>query len=440
MPAIITNRLRITNSDFFQNDVDDTPTYVYIGRTTEWDDEESPPDAVDSTLQTIEALDEIEGLKRIYSANMVSVIPRNNWITNTVYDEYTDNANIIDDKNPTTDDYYRFYVVTDEFNVYKCLSNNDRAESTTKPTGSLTTPFETPDGYKWKFMYTISSADAFTYMTPNWIPCKTIYVDDSSSQWSVQEAAIAGTIDNIVVTEGGILYDSADLPTVTITGDGTGATAIAEVDDDLDEVVRITITNQGSGYTTATVAITGTTGSGATASAVISPINGHGSNAREELGAVYKMIRIELDGDEGGDFPTDIAYRRTGILTEPRSTSTGVILNIADVDGFAVGDTVTGTTSTEYGVIGTINKTRLEISLASDSGGAFVIGEPLTNGSGASTTVTDYKTGQNIPLTSTTVDSTLYESLTGDLLYFSNRESITRGASQIEELRFIIHF
>ena len=55
--------------------------------------------------------------------------------------------------------------------------------------------------------------------------------------------------------------------TVTINGDGTGATAVATVGAN-GAVTGITITNPGSGYTAATVDITGA-GTGATADAVV---------------------------------------------------------------------------------------------------------------------------------------------------------------------------
>ena len=55
--------------------------------------------------------------------------------------------------------------------------------------------------------------------------------------------------------------------TVAITGDGTGATAVASVGAN-GAVTGITITNPGSGYTAATVSITGA-GTGATAVAVV---------------------------------------------------------------------------------------------------------------------------------------------------------------------------
>jgi hypothetical protein len=56
-------------------------------------------------------------------------------------------------------------------------------------------------------------------------------------------------------------------PTVTITGDGSGATAIATIVNG--RVDSITVTNRGSGYTRALVSISGGSGYGATSIAIL---------------------------------------------------------------------------------------------------------------------------------------------------------------------------
>lgn len=98
---------------------------------------------------------------------------------------------------------------------------------------------------------------------------------DTTQKWAVgwsdgtaaPTLAAAGALDAIAVTSGGSGYTSA--PTVTLTGGGgSGATAVALLDDD--GVVAINITNPGSGYTSApTVGFTGGSGSGAAATASV---------------------------------------------------------------------------------------------------------------------------------------------------------------------------
>ena len=72
-------------------------------------------------------------------------------------------------------------------------------------------------------------------------------------------------ISSIEITNAG--YGFTSIPTVTISGDGTGATAEAVVQSG--RIVEIRMTNRGSDYTRATVSITGGGGFSAVATAVI---------------------------------------------------------------------------------------------------------------------------------------------------------------------------
>jgi hypothetical protein len=72
-------------------------------------------------------------------------------------------------------------------------------------------------------------------------------------------------ITEINVTNPGFGYTTA--PTVTITGDGTGAIATATIING--RVQKITVTNRGTDYTTALITLSGGNGYGATAVAVL---------------------------------------------------------------------------------------------------------------------------------------------------------------------------
>ena len=72
-------------------------------------------------------------------------------------------------------------------------------------------------------------------------------------------------VDEILVTNGGSGYTTT--PIVTITGDGTGATAEAVVVNQ--KVQSIVITNRGLNYSRAVVSINGGSGFGATAIVVL---------------------------------------------------------------------------------------------------------------------------------------------------------------------------
>ena len=77
-------------------------------------------------------------------------------------------------------------------------------------------------------------------------------------------------VEDIQVVNPGINYTSP--PTVTITGDGNGATAVATIVNQ--RVEKITITNSGFGYTRAVVTLSGGGGSSATAVAIVTARTG----------------------------------------------------------------------------------------------------------------------------------------------------------------------
>jgi FtsP/CotA-like multicopper oxidase with cupredoxin domain len=84
---------------------------------------------------------------------------------------------------------------------------------------------------------------------------------------------------------------------VEITGDGAGATAVASVGAN-GAVTGITITDPGSGYTSATVNITGA-GSGATAEAVVSTSGVVTSITVDAYGSAYTTPSVTLSGGGG---------------------------------------------------------------------------------------------------------------------------------------------
>jgi hypothetical protein len=204
-------------------------------------------------------------VKRIQANDAVLMAPRYNWALGTVYDQYDDAYGETDANDDPINSYSSvstlnaalFYVVTDEFNVYKCISNGGDSESTVKPTGTDTNTFETSDGYIWKFMFRVEAGDVTKFLTTTHIPVRKM-AGLGEPQFDVN-----GFIDNISVTSGGSGYSTA--PYVVIQGDGktaptvsidstTGQDAAAfsicstAGDPPVDIVSSIIVTNGGSGY------------------------------------------------------------------------------------------------------------------------------------------------------------------------------------------------
>lgn len=99
-------------------------------------------------------------------------------------------------------------VMTDEYNVYKCLDNNNNAISTYKPIGTVVDPVIMPDGYMWKYLYSIPIALRNKFLTDVYMPV----VNSIRSQFYSN-----GEILNVVLENNGQNYTFAS---ISVSGDG----------------------------------------------------------------------------------------------------------------------------------------------------------------------------------------------------------------------------
>jgi hypothetical protein len=147
-----------------------------------------------------------------------------------------------------------FYVRNSRDQVFKCLFNNSRVNSTIEPTididGQLPeNPFIlTSDGYKWKYLYTIPAGLKQKFFTNKWMPV--------SNDNVVLESAVDGRIDIIKLLWGGSGYlgggNSNIAPIIEVTGtDGQGANLVASVSNGV--ITGVTVLSGGSNYTEGTV-------------------------------------------------------------------------------------------------------------------------------------------------------------------------------------------
>jgi hypothetical protein len=228
MPAIVTNKFRIHNAKQFVEAFDEVSTtsgaavtdasgllntnmYLFIGKVTAWADDTAPPTPTDSVSNTVyNHWRDMIAAKKIGSTDVSHVAPRYNWTTSSNYYAYSHANNSLFDQ--------QFYVMTDDYNVYKCLANNNAGgTSSTKPTGTGTAIITTADSYKWKFMYQISAARALKFVTPSYIPTQRVRkanntianTTDSSFQYDVEISANTsgnGAIEVVHVTTAGSSY------------------------------------------------------------------------------------------------------------------------------------------------------------------------------------------------------------------------------------------
>lgn len=121
-------------------------------------------------------------------------------------------------------------------------------------------------------------------------------------------------------------YDFSIIPSIGISGDGTGASAEAKMTSSrfIDSVEMI---SRGTNYTYGHASAFGgsTSASDSVLDVVISPKGGHGSNAVEEFGSASIMIAVDFDKTEDGVIQGNSDFRQFGLVSNP------------EIDGVVVG-------------------------------------------------------------------------------------------------------
>ena len=443
--SVYSKNLNIFNAEQFKESVSETSNtklYFTIGRTLPWANDSEPWQANTSVTSLFEVYRNMIAAKKITGNDMYHCIPRNDWAQGVVYDQYDHCTCSLMLFNPNV----KFFMVTPNWDVYKCISNNDGAPSQNVPIQKITTGMVTEvDGYTWKYMYTVSAAEQLRYTTDQYIPVKTLSNDDGSLQWQVQDAAVDGSLDYIQVVDGGEYYYDNTKIWLSITGDGTGANAFVTTNVMTGKISSVVIDIPGSGYTYANVRVfdDSTSGAGAYLRPIISPPGGHGSDPLRELGGSNLIINPRLRYDESNKFPTSTDFRQISLIKDPLVyASTGTMSNAA----------VSQTTNLTLSGVGDddflLDETVYQgVSVATSSFSATVVdwdGVSLIKLSNVTGTL-EAKTliGESSGSSGTvSVPYTLPElhPNSGQLLYIDDIQPITRSSDQIEDFKIVLKF
>jgi hypothetical protein len=302
--GLITSHFRIHNAiQFFESFSETAPTryYFYIAKSFAWNDEVDPPTPTDTYQETYyNQWRDIMSVKRIQPSDVSHVVKRYDWVSGTVYDEWDDQENLQLYISHTIQEH-NYYVLTNENNVYKVIYNNNYGKSTVKPTGTGTSITSTSDGYRWKYMYTISAGEALKFLTPDWMPVKTLQSQDSSAQWTVQDNAANGAIHTILVSNSGSNYLCNSNTFLTVTN----ATSF---------VLKDSATNLDGAYAGSALFIRAGTGSGQIrtitnykgASRVLT-VNNAFTTIPDTTSEYYISPRVIVRGDSGRSVGTRVS-------------------------------------------------------------------------------------------------------------------------------------
>jgi hypothetical protein len=420
--------------------------YCFLAQVQPWEVDSNPPVPQEDVKSQKQIFKNIFAARKITTNDISPVVQRINWESGTTYDYYRDDVNMVEfDENGKL--VKSFYVKNRYDQVFKCIWNNSGEPSTIEPyfePGSYNTNnvFQSTDGYKWKYIYTIDAGLRLKFMDNTWMP-----VPVGTNTPNPFNASKAGSIDVINVVDGGSLYDPANAVIyVTVTGDGTGATGVAVVNEGENKISDIVVTNPGTNYTYANVAITSSLGFGASAIAPTSPIGGHGFDPISELGCKHVMMSAEFNGAENGIIPTDINYHQVGLLINP---------------------TLNSLSGTGYPASGDLYRTTTEF-LVSPGFNAYTSGEVIFQGDTLETasffgTVLSFDVASNViqvlnmsgtptfnaqlrGVTSKTSRTLLkttppdFAIFSGYISYIENRAGIQRSTDGIEQFKFVLGF
>lgn len=196
---LVTSNYKLITFQNLINDIDQNNYYLFVGNhdvanTTVPDVYNRESDILVDSYRNM-----IMG-KKIANNNVKLVIRNIPYETNTKYDMYDDADETMFDK-----DYYAIVSEGEFFHVYKCLDNNFESNSTVTPTfshitGSNTEVYETSDGYRWKYMYSVSDLIEDTFASSEYFP---ITANDS-----VSNSAVDGALDIIKIENDGRGYDN----------------------------------------------------------------------------------------------------------------------------------------------------------------------------------------------------------------------------------------
>lgn len=245
---LVTTNFNVESAASFVSSFANNDYFVFAGKHTPYSGGDSnlttPNNSVEST--NLDVYDNMIFAKRITATDVVHVIPKYIWSSNTYYDKYDHRDGDLFTK--------RFYTVVDEsteYNVYKCLFNasntTSNSNSTVAPSTKGLDAIITGDGYIWKYMYSISKTQYDKFATTSYVPV--------IANTTVEAGATEGTIELIDIVSQGRGYNNyissgvfrtADL---VVGGDSTayGAPEDAVAEDDYYRGCVIKITSSSAG-------------------------------------------------------------------------------------------------------------------------------------------------------------------------------------------------
>lgn len=283
--------------------------------------------------------------------------------------------------------------------------------------------------------------------------------DSTSLQRAVEDASRPGTIERILITDGGRDYVDGDT-FVKIVGDSVEtanqATATVTIAEGTGAITAVEMDNVGREYTYADITFVNSAGeenslaTRASARAVISPIKGHGNNPVTELFSTTVGVVVSLDDNDNKDLILDNDFRQIGLIKNvynfdedaiwrEASGTASYIINVTDSSPYSIDDIVftDAGTSTEgkFRVIQIVESTREGVT-----SGTFDIYLQAIVPNIDDDSVITIEGSDSGSLTINSFVSPDISTHYGDIVYIENRQAITRSEDQVETIKALVNF
>lgn len=506
-----------------------------VGETFRYGTEDSPTQPYDSQAEKYEIYDDIIAAKRITSDKVRHVIRKYSWATYQGSTGLgTDVGNGYGDFDMWRPDYSverpgksgavsiataRFFTINSRYQVFVCLYNAEDqgpnaqyslVEPDTAAAGynSATGTFTELDTnsnlkYLWRYYYTIPTESVTSFVSSDFMPIETYGTGADSLLGDAPAITdVDGKLYAALIQDGGTGYGNNVTRYLQILGDGTDGVLKIKTNGS-GVITTAEVVGRGTGYTYASVDLSGqvanlystftesSPGSGegtltglqgsytptekADIEIVLPVQGGHGVNLIEELNAKRVMANIKLTYAEGfGDFPVDNDFRRIGIIRDPLKAADSTTLTDSTVSNL-------------YGIYVTLNSPNTDFSVDEEisqavSGGTArgrvvswkrtganngwlkyfqspeyhatdgvvrAFSGTVNNITGATSGIsgkidgtynaTASASGVGMAFTSGLATPELKNN-SGEIIYVENRRLITRAADQIEDIKLVIEF
>lgn len=178
-----------------------------------------------------------------------------------------------------------------------------------------------------------------------------IYYGSGAGQLSQISNFVSNSSGKYVITNSDLIdIDTTSkfriTPYLQITGDGTNAAAICTVDaNNYYSINSVSVLVKGENYSYANVAIIANTayGSGANLNVIMPPQGGHGHDPISELGSTNIALALNFVGSEGNTIPSEVEFRKVGIIVNPENYSNSDIYTGNTFNGMHIFEIATAT-------------------------------------------------------------------------------------------------